>query len=93
MCKQERGGLVPGRPSAEELRKQEPEPVWKLAVVQARCWYRTGLGAGTSVVGSGGGRGMTAKRIIDGGGTLASWLVGSCIAGASIPSGARVGET
>ncbi|PKI58122.1 hypothetical protein CRG98_021501 [Punica granatum] len=34
MCEQEHEGLVPGRPSAEELRKQGPEPVWTSAAVQ-----------------------------------------------------------
>ncbi|PKI72763.1 hypothetical protein CRG98_006848 [Punica granatum] len=36
---------------------------------------------------------MAAERVTDGGGTLAGWLAGTCIAGASIPSGAWVGGT
>ncbi|PKI61417.1 hypothetical protein CRG98_018191 [Punica granatum] len=35
MCEYERGGSVPGRPLAEELRKKEPELVWTSAAVQA----------------------------------------------------------
>ncbi|OWM68672.1 hypothetical protein CDL15_Pgr023637 [Punica granatum] len=50
-----------------------------------------GTGGGVSMAGFDGGGGAVAGRVAGGGGILTGWIAGTCIAGASTPSGVWFG--